>query len=237
MKTSIHPRNDTTNRYPLFKEIFGNVGGRSVLDYGGGAGNLLHFSNGEITENQYTCVDVSDTAIDSGNIEFPKAKWVYHNKFNWMYNPNGNADIEFPQVGPTQDLIWSYSVFSHVDAHEFINTILWLTQLRYKKIAISFLDIDGQEMKQYFYNKRVNDYGTCNRGVLELSSSDTNMAYFFDNEKLETNKYRCEHIHAKHFLAFFNKEWLVAELSKHGINAKVITVADSFVPFLLIERE
>lgn len=234
--TSIHPRNDSTNRFPLFKEIFGNIAGCNVFDYGGGSGNLLYFSKGEITEENYTCLDVSESAIQSGKLEFPTASWAHYNKFNWMYNLEGNTELGFPHIDPNQDFIWSYSVFSHVDACEFLETVEWLCSFNYKKIAVSFLDIDGQEMKQYFFNKRVSDYGNCNDELLSISSSTANTAYFFDNTTMVIDKYRCEHTHTKHFLSFFSKKWLINELSKRGINVKIVNVIGSFVPFLLIER-
>ena len=69
----IHPRNETTNRYPLFHEIFGNTNESTVLDFGGSSGNLLYFSEGNIKEENYTCIDIVENAIMQGKAEFSNA--------------------------------------------------------------------------------------------------------------------------------------------------------------------
>ena len=233
---NIHPRTENTNRFPLFEEIFKDIDNSKVFDFGGSSGNLLYFSNGKILENNYTCLDVSQDAINSGLNEFPNATWIHYNRFNWMYNRDGNRDMQFPDVDINQDIIWAYSVFSHVDANEFISTIKWFQKIKYKKLAVSFLDIDGEEVKQYFYNKRVNDYGSCNKEILTLSSKNSYSAYFFNNSDLEVNKYTCKHIPADHFLSFFSINWLLTELNNLGIEATIVRPTNTFIPFLFIER-
>lgn len=235
--TTIHPRNESTNRFPLFEEIFGNVNNQKIFDFGGSSGNLLYFSNGKISENNYTCVDISREAINSGMEEFPNASWIHYDRFNWMYNEHGNPAMQFPNVDKSQDIIWAYSVFSHVDAEEFIKTIEWFQSFNYKKLAVSFLDINGDEIKQYFYNKRVKDYGSCNSELLSLSSKDGYSAYFFDNSDLEVNKYKCKYIPTKHFLSFFDTDWLLTELNSKGIEASVVRPGNTLIPFLIIERK
>lgn len=233
---NIHPRNNSTNRFPLFDEIFSNYENSKVFDFGGSSGNLLYFSNGKIREEKYTCLDISVDALNTGRKEFPNSTWVHYNRFNWMYNPQGNTEFMFPNINTDQDFIWAYSVFSHVDANEFIKTILWMTTFNYKKIAVSFLDIDAPEMKEYFYNKRVSEYGNCNDMLKTVSSKDTDYFYFLDNDAYEINKYECDYTSNSYFLSFFNTEWLIFTLKQHGINSKVIRPGNGYVPFLIIER-
>ena len=233
---NIHPRNDNTNRFPIFKELVGELSYNTVFDYGGGSGNLLYFSNGQILEKNYTCLDVSKDAIDSGKDEFPESTWIFHDKFNPMYSHTGVTDTVYPLLDKNQDIIWSYSVLSHMDAAEIIETTLWLNTFNYKKMFLSFLDVDGEEMKNYFYNKRVADYGSCLSEIKNANSKTSNCFYFFDNNKFEINKYECEKVKVKHFLAFYNKDWLLSELEKHGIHANFVKPNNGYVPFLVFEK-
>jgi hypothetical protein len=233
---TIHPRNNNTNRFSLFEEIFGNVSNNTVLDFGGSSGNLLYFSNKKIKETNYTCLDISKEAIEHGAFEFPKANWVHYDRFNLMYNPHGNKKIVFPKINLNQDVIWAYSVFSHVDADELIKTVEWLCTFNFKKIAISFLDINIFEMKEYFYNKRMLEYGCCDNILKNISSKDADFFYFLDNSEYEINKRKCECVSKKYFLSFFNVEWILESLKNLGISAKVIRPGEGYIPFLIIER-
>ena len=46
----IHPRDASTNRFPIFEELNPNYSYDSLLDFGGNQGNLLYFSEGKINE-------------------------------------------------------------------------------------------------------------------------------------------------------------------------------------------
>jgi len=234
---NIHPRNNATNRFPLFEEIFKDYENCTVFDFGGSSGNLLYFSNGKILDKKYTCLDISKEAIEKGKDEFPNSTWIHYDRFNWMYNYNGNREVIFPNVDQNQDLIWAYSVFSHVDADEFIKTIEWFCNFNFKKIAVSFLDIDSAEMKEYFYNKRKAEYGWCDEILKNVTSKDTDYFYFLDNNEYALNKYKCDCESKAYFLSFFNIEWLLFALKQRGIEAKVIKPGDGYIPFLIIERQ
>ena len=73
-KMKAHPRNNTTNRFPRFKEALnGNFKDKVILDFGGSRGNLLYFSNGEIQPENYISIDPVMEGIEMGREEFPDA--------------------------------------------------------------------------------------------------------------------------------------------------------------------
>lgn len=231
----IHPRSNETNRYPLFSQIFDNISDNKILDFGGSSGNLLYFSENEILPENYTCVDVVNEAVVQGASEFTEAEFIHYNKYNCMYNQKGTGNCQFPEINTDQDYIWAYSVFSHTDYEELKETLQWFMSFNYKKIAVSILDIANLDMLQFFYNKRVKEYGTCD-DILSFAESDSNVIYFFDNNITQTDVKISKKIDCKHFLTFYNTDWLIQELRKDKIFANLITVDNSYVPFLTIER-
>lgn len=231
----IHPRNENTNRYPLFNELFGNTNESTVLDFGGSSANLLYFSEGNIKEENYTCIDIVETAIIQGRTEFSNAKFIHNNRYNWMYNHSGNKDLIFPNVDKNQDYIWAYSVFSHTDLDEFIQTIKWFTTFNFKKIAISFLTFN--EMLVWAYNKRYNEYGKCLDIKKYLNTTQHNIMYLFDNNKVIFDKSILDNINYKYLLTFYNTNWLIERLALEGLNINIIYPGNGYVPFLYMEKK
>lgn len=220
-----HPRNESTNRYPLFNELIPEyTKSNTLLDYGGSSGNLLHFSNGDINEETYTCVDVVKEAVDAGAKEFPKGTFVHLNKYNEMYNHGGTND---PYVYPTmthKDFIWSYSVFSHMIIQDIIETFYWFRSLNPKKVIISYLCNDGDDnankVLNYFYNKRVDKYGNC----VDFRNNKEDYFYVINNEYNTGN--------GDEFIAVYKTEFLIENLKKHGMNATKIYTSNYPIPFL-----
>ena len=126
---------------------------------GGNRGNLLYFSNNEIEQNNYTCIDVNIEAIKQGKKDFPNAIFLHWNKFNPMYNYNGNINEPLPILDLKFDIAFAYSVITHTDWQEFKLYVDYLKQYA-NDVIISFIDIDNNEIKEFFYNKRCNDYGS-----------------------------------------------------------------------------
>lgn len=231
---SVHPRNLETNRYPLFKEIFGDAAINTVLDFGGSSGNLLYFSDGGIKEENYTCVDIVENAITKGKAEFSNAKFIHNDRYNWMYNHSGNKDLIFPNVNNNQDYIWAYSVFSHTDLDEFIQTIKWFTTFNFKKIAVSFLTFN--EMLVWAYNKRYSEYGECVDIKKYHNTTYYNIMYLFDNNKLTFNNSTLGNINCKYLLTFYNTNWLIERFAQEGLNINIVYPGNGYVPFLYMEK-
>jgi hypothetical protein len=231
----VHDRNTSTNRYPLFKELFVDIDKPSVLDYGGNQGNLLYFSKGDILECNYTSIDVSINSVELGKKEFPLASWYHYDCFNHMYNHNGTA-TEFPNVlNTTQDLIWAYSVFSHTDLDELVSTLTWLTSFKFKKLAVSVLDINTYELLQYFYMKRVNDFGKSFQ-LTDLQNKNYDIAYFYDNDSILINNSTSPKTKCKYFISLFDLNFLQSYLKEKGFNVMIKRPGNGYIPFLCIEN-
>lgn len=226
----IHPRNESTNRYPLFNELIPEYTKDSkLLDYGGSSGNLLYFSNGSINESTYTCVDVTEESIAAGQLEFPKAQFVHLNKYNEMYNHDGTNDPYVYPVMTHKDFIWAYSVFSHTVLEDIISALWWFKSLNPKKVVISYLCNDGdensQKVLQYFYDRRIDQFGSTVDFRYNLDD------YFY----LSDNEYGVKS--AETFIAVYNTEWLINKLYEKGIVARKITSTLTSIPFLEVEYE
>lgn len=228
-----HPRNNTTNRFPIFKEVFGDISDAKILDFGGSSGNLLYFSNKEIKEELYTCTDIMTSALTKGIKEFPKANFIHYDRFNWMYNHNGNKDLVFPKLDNTYDYIWAYSVFSHTDLDEFCKTIKWMISLNPKKIAVSFLD-NSSGLLEYFYNKRIDEYGHC-INIKELTDFD--MFSLIDNNLVISNTEKLEKHKCKHFITFYKLDFLKKYFINAGISINITKPKTADVPFIIIELD
>ena len=224
----IHPRNNDTNIYPLFEKLFPCFTQEStVLDFGGSSGNLLYDSNNKILQENYICIDVVKDAILSGKKEFPNSKFIHYNKYNQMYNPDGNINADFPTIYSKIDYIWAYSVFSHTNINDFIKTIKWMKSLKPKKIITSYLsndkDQESQRVLDWYFAKRQSEYGEC----VDFRKNNDDYFYLSDN-----NKYG--DFTGRHFIAVYNTQWLIKQLSDNGVIANKIILKDTSIPFLEI---
>ena len=143
----MHPRTDQTNRFPLFKKTIGSLKNKKILDFGGNQGNLLYFSNGEIEQKNYFCIDVESDAIESGKNEFPNATFLHWNKFSPMYNHDGNINEPLPLLNQKFDVAFSFSVITHTDLQEFKLYIEYLKQYS-NNVIVSFIDINISGLKK-----------------------------------------------------------------------------------------
>jgi len=210
----MHPRTDMTNRFPLFKQAVESVKDKKILDFGGNRGNLLYFSEGEINQTDYFCIDVESDSIENGKNEFPDATFLHWNKFSPMYNHNGNKDEPLPVLDIKFDIAFAFSVITHTDWQEFKLYVKYLMQYA-KKIIISFIDIDNIQVKEYFYKKRCDEYGNC---VDFRKINDCDYFYLVNNSAVikdtEVYKEKC-----KHFINFYRPSFLENEFQSNIIHS------------------
>lgn len=222
----IHPRDPSTNRFHIFEELNPDYVSNSLLDFGGNQGNLLYFSQGKINEATYTSIDNSLDSIESGCAEFPKADFVYWNRYNEMYNHEGNKDEPLPEL-KQHDYIWAYSVFSHMTLEDIIVAVSWMKTINAKRIVTSYLCNDGdynsKNVIQYFYDRRMDQFGST------VDFRDNRDDYFY----LTDNEYGCSS--GETFIAVYNTEYLINKLKQHGIIAKKVVSTRTPIPFLEIE--
>lgn len=228
---SLHVRDLLSDKFGVFSQIFSDFTiSDTVLDFGGNRGNLLYFSNGAIDPLLYTSVDVDIDALSVGKIEFPKSTWLHYNKFNWMYNHTGVQHPQFPAVLHA-DYIWAYSVFTHTDYTELVNTIKWFYTLGFKKCAISVLDINNEDVIAYFHGKRIADYGSC----ISLEQYKTsNVVYLADNNNVFVDMETLPTIELQHLATFYNLTWLESQLIQHFKNVRIEYLTTSFSPFIIL---
>ena len=228
-----HPRNNTTNRFPRFKEALnGNFKDKVILDFGGSRGNLLYFSNGEIQPENYISIDPVMEGIEMGREEFPAAEFIYYDRWSWMYNHHGNKEINLPDITRKIDYIVAYSVFSHTDFNELVTTLKWMKSLNPEKMVISFLDANSKHIKDYFEDRRFRSYGS----TLEMPLNKYNVYYYLDNDQIIADQKECPMIPCKHFIALYNIPWLIDELNNEGIQIQAPAYfSKSTIPFMIIE--
>lgn len=143
---------DTQLRSPKWK-------GKSVLDFGGNIGNVLHHPQSTIDHDQYWCIDVSRDAIAAGRKAAPAAQFVFYDRYNFEYNPDGIRNLAIPTNGNRFDFVLALSVFTHTPQSEMIELVKNLEQVlnRGGRLAFTFFDpnyvppgSDLSNLKYYF---------------------------------------------------------------------------------------
>lgn len=116
--------------------------GKTVLDFGGNAGNLLRDTACSIRPEDYYCLEVLEEALEWGRKRFPRAHWVHYDRYNCSFNPEGIADLPIPDMGIEFDMILAFSVFTHTTREDLIDLV---GQLRSRLapggvLAFTFID-------------------------------------------------------------------------------------------------
>lgn len=200
----MHPRNESTNRFPLFEKLVDDIENKTILDFGGNRGNLLYFSKEKIKQENYTCIDVEKDAIESGKNEFLNASFIHYNRFSPMYN-NGSKSAPFPKLDKQFDIGFAYSVVTHTNFNDFKNIFYYLKNCC-KKVIVSFIDITDERAKQFFYNKRVKDFGSC---INFMDVNNSKYFYLVNNDKIIINNDDYNE-YCKFFITFYNKSFLLS---------------------------
>lgn len=224
----VHPRNEHTDR--PFNAFFPDVRGKSVLDFGGNRGNILHF-NPDIDRDKYTCVEVDKEPLEVGKGEFGTGNWIHYDRYNMDYNPGGSVDAKLPDI-PHHDCAWAYSVFSHTDCDEMVEIVDWLAE-RSNTVVFSFLDINNRKVKQHFYDKRVEAQGQC----VDFVDKTGDLAYLIGNNEWIENARRFipKDSMRERFLAFYDQSFLMKLFAGRY---KSVTIWDRVyhVPFMVINQ-
>jgi len=94
--------------------------GKTVLDFGGNAGNLLKDPACTIDHDKYWCIDVSNDGIQNGARDYPRAHFIFYDRYNFEFNPRGIEGLPVPDTGHKYDYILAYSVFTHTSRTEML---------------------------------------------------------------------------------------------------------------------
>jgi hypothetical protein len=224
---------NNANRYHLFKELMPDPHDMSVLDWGGNSGNLLRYSNGEISEPLYTSVDIDLERLEIGQSAHPSSKFIHYDRWSSAYNHAGNKEYDFPNIDKKQDLIYSFSIFTHTSYDEFIKTFEWLDTFDYKYMIHSMLDIQHTQRLEWFYNKRINDYGECIDFLSVAKDPSVYIMTVYDNNKIIINDTTTNLINSDNCLVFYDMEWLCFNLKARGHDITVKTPQPENHPFII----
>ena len=228
----IHPREP--NIFPLFDNLVNSdITGKKILDFGGNRGNLIHFSNGIILEEDYTSLDIDKDALDAGKLEFPNATWIWYNRYNYMYNSTGSVNAKFPIFKNNFDYIWTFSVVTHTDLLEFVKILQWMKNFDNAKVMVSFLDKSSEKNLEFFYNKRVKKYGNCINICDYRNRDDIKYFYLINSDQVVVNTSTYPPISSNEFLTFYDIDFLKKYLVNNGIMCNIEKPKNSNFPFVV----
>jgi SAM-dependent methyltransferase len=138
------PFSGRTNQYHYFDRQLGSPGWRkkTVLDFGGNVGGFLAGAGPEVRHEDYWCLDLSRPALEKGRADFPRAQFVFYDRYNSRNNPMGVPDLPVPDLGVRFDFVLAFSVFTHTSRDEMLTTIDQLRRLLRPGGVIAFTFFD-----------------------------------------------------------------------------------------------
>ena len=133
-----------TDRFKYFCEQLGEDDwrGRNVLDFGGSDGGLLRDPTATIDEERYWCIDIVEEAIAHGRADYPRAHWLFYDRYSFYFNPRGVPDLAIPDPGQRFDVIAAYSVFTSTRTAEMLTLVPQLEALLAPRGTLAFTFID-----------------------------------------------------------------------------------------------
>jgi SAM-dependent methyltransferase len=112
-------------QFPYFNELLGYPvwKGRRILDFGGNVGTFLESAGDNVDHEDYWCVDLNPAVVEQGRRTYPGANFVHFNRYSPQYNQHGIRNQPIPDCGVKFDIILAFSVFTHVDLHEMVESV------------------------------------------------------------------------------------------------------------------
>ena len=132
-------------QFPYFDEVLGHPvwKGRKILDFGGNVGTFLASAGDKVDHEDYWCVDLNRAVIEQGRRTYPRAHFVHFNRYSPQYNPKGIRHLPLPKCdGGKFDFILGFSVFTHVDVTEMIETVAALRRMLAPEGVLAFTFYD-----------------------------------------------------------------------------------------------
>ncbi len=201
---------DTQLRSPNWK-------GKSVLDFGGNIGNVLHHPRSTIDQDKYWCLDVSRDAIAAGGKTAPAAHFIFYDRYNFEYNPDGIRNLAIPMNGDRFDFVLALSVFTHTPQSEMLELVTNLEQLLKPggRLAFTFFDPhytpSGSDVSnlKYYFEMRAPDLSDA---AIDAQVARVRGARWcaLANGELQIESERLENVRgnsARGYLAFYTPEY------------------------------
>jgi len=117
-RTQFHYFDELLGR-PVWKD-------RKILDFGGNVGTFLASAGAHVDHANYWCIDINPAVIEQGRLTYPRAHFVHFNRYSPQYNPYGKRNHPIPDCGVKFDFILAFSVFTHVDKKEMVESVATL---------------------------------------------------------------------------------------------------------------
>lgn len=131
-------------QFQYFDELLGGPvwKGRKILDFGGNIGTFLDSAGDKVNHRDYWCIDINPAVIAQGRSLYPRAHFVHFNRYNSQYNPQGIRHLPISDCGVKFDFILAFSVFTHVDEKEMVESAGSLRRMLSKDgvLAFTFLE-------------------------------------------------------------------------------------------------
>lgn len=127
-------------QFPYFNELLGHPRwkGRKILDFGGNVGTFLESAGDNVDHEDYWCVDLNPAVIAQGRLTYPRAHFVHFNRYSPQYNPHGIRNLPLPDCGVKFDVILGFSVFTHVDVNEMVESVAALRRMLAPEGVVAF---------------------------------------------------------------------------------------------------
>jgi len=116
--------------------------GKNVLDFGGSIGAILRDADSTIDEERYWCLDVNREALERGKADYPKAHWIFYNRYCFGFNSRGIPNLSIPDLHQTFDYIIAFSVFTNNTVTDMLQLVSQLEGLLAPGGALAFTFID-----------------------------------------------------------------------------------------------
>ena len=127
-------------QFPYFDELLGHPEwkGRKILDFGGNVGTFLASAGDRVDHEDYWCIDINPAVIEQGRRTYPRANFVHFNRYSTQYNPHGIRNQPIPDCGVKFDFILGFSVFTHVDLTEMLESVRALRSMLAPRGVLAF---------------------------------------------------------------------------------------------------
>lgn len=103
--------------------------GRKILDFGGNIGTFLAGAGDHVDHEDYWCIDINPAVVEHGRLTYPRAHFVHFNRYSPQYNPFGKRNQPLPDGGVKFDRILAFSVFTHLDKKEMVESVAELRRM------------------------------------------------------------------------------------------------------------
>jgi SAM-dependent methyltransferase len=145
--------------------------GKNVLDFGGNVGNILRDPNSTIDQERYWCLDVVKESIERGKTSYPKAHWLFYNRYCFFFNPHGVPNLPIPDMDTTFDYIVAFSVFTNTTETDMLELVHQLEGLLANNGVLAFTFIDP-----YYFSRRDQYEGNNFQARLDLERERGNVS-------------------------------------------------------------